>query len=347
MGESRTAEARALFSDLAGTKDLIDADLGKAASIVANMLFPSVVGSCDACYPSRILPVREGWSDPDLLAYMIEQAHRRGIEVCPTLACFLPIAKKDIAGSVYGARPELLSVRHPKDPEHDARFPDPANPQVREILADAAAEIVSRYEADGLGLDFIRYYDHQAMCYCLTCRQAIRERFGFDALAINPFEDRDRWTALKEWRVEQITATVKTIREKVKALKPKVKLFACVTSDPDYARNAFGQDWADFAQHLDFVVPLNYGWAGLDEGLATRQADVLKGRSLFLPAIGGMPADHENLTPDDWITMVNLARSAGAKGVAIYAAGCLRPEIASLLAAGPFQAPAAVPWGAE
>jgi hypothetical protein len=56
-----------------------------------------------------------------------------------------------------------------------------------------------------------------------------------------------------------------------------------------------------------------------------------------------MPADHENLTPDDWITMVNLARSAGAKGVALYAAGCLRPEIASLLAADPFQAPAVMP----
>jgi hypothetical protein len=116
-----------------------------------------------------------------------------------------------------------------------------------------------------------------------------------------------------------------------------------VVSDPDYARASFGQDWAAFAQYLDFVVTMNYGWVGQDEGLTRRQAASLKGKALFFPAIGGMPEQHEQFTPDDWIAMVALARSAGAEGIAIYAIGYLKPETCSVLAAGPFKTPAAIP----
>ncbi len=347
---SRTVEARALFHGLADDKEKIDANLDKTASLNANMLLPSIVGAYEAVYPSRLLPVREGWRRTDYLAYMIERAsslargaHAHKIEICPYIACFHPIEKENVATSRYADRQELLSSRHPKDPQHEARFPDPANPLVRDILASIVCEIVSRYEVDGVGLDFIRYHDHQAMCYCLTCRQAIRGRFGFDALAINPFEDKARWADIQTWRAEQITATVKAVHDAVKALKPNVKLYACVISDPDYARASFGQDWAGFAQYLDFVVPMNYGWVGLDEGLTRKQAAALKGKALFLPAVGGMPPQHENFAPDDWIAMVNLARAAEADGVAVYSINYLRPEICSLLSAGPFRTPATLP----
>jgi hypothetical protein len=120
-----------------------------------------------------------------------------------------------------------------------------------------------------------------------------------------------------------------------------------VISDPDYARAAFGQDWSNFAQYLDFVVPMNYGWVGLDEGLMRRQAAALKGKALFIPAMGGMPPQHEGFTPDDWIAMINVARASGAQGIAIYATAYLRPEIRSLLAACPFRTPARIPLRGE
>ncbi|MBM3892198.1 MAG: hypothetical protein FJ388_24040 [Verrucomicrobia bacterium] len=81
---------------------------------------------------------------------------------------------------------------------------------------------------------------------------------------------------------------------------------------------------------------MNYGAIGGDAGLLAKQAAVLKGKCRFVPAVGGMPADHAACTPREWLRRVALARQHG-QGVAIYAIGYLQPDTIELLRNGPFR----------
>lgn len=141
----------------------------------------------------------------DPLQFAIEECHKRGLEFHAWLVC-IPIGNKRQVGllgkdCVVKKQPKLCKQFN------GSWYLDPGNPGTAEYLSQIAKEIVSRYDVDGIHLDYIRYPEQG-----------------------EKFPDKDTYRKygkkqdLKQWRRDNITHIVQRIYTEVKRLKPWVKV---------------------------------------------------------------------------------------------------------------------------
>ncbi len=159
---------------------------------------------------------------------------------------------------------------------------DPAAPGVAERLALTFGELVDRYpELDGVHLDYIRYPD--VLPFVPGSRfgvgldfgygETTRARFKLETGLVGPIGDSlgnaNRWD---DWRRDQLTALVETVRFAVRSANPDVELSAAVWSWADRAYLSLGQDWRRWLEDdlLDFAVPMAYT---LDDRVLRYQAE--------------------------------------------------------------------------
>lgn len=93
-------------------------------------------------YPSEFFPHRSF----DSLAYLVREAHARGIEVYATLS---------VASMGWPENPEFNARLNHSDISDD--WLDFELPEARAYIADVAEEIVMNYDVDGIMLDYIRW----------------------------------------------------------------------------------------------------------------------------------------------------------------------------------------------
>jgi uncharacterized lipoprotein YddW (UPF0748 family) len=105
-------------------------------------------------------------------------------------------------------------------------FLDPARAEVRTELRRLVLELVTGYAVDGVHLDYIRYPTG--------------------------------WTPVDG--ASHVTRLVALIRNDLAKVRPETVLSAAVMPVPDVARDAFGQDWADWLELglADAVAPMVY-----------------------------------------------------------------------------------------
>ena len=132
-------------------------------------------------------------------------------------------------------------------------FLDPGNPAVKDYLRALVGEVVSKYDVDGIHLDYVRYPDN-AM------------RFP-DTDSFRKWGSRSK--SLFRWREDNITGIVTAIYEEVKRLKPWVKVsssplgrYASLEGFPAEwscmeAVSQNPKDWLQSGRH-DFIVPMMY-----------------------------------------------------------------------------------------
>ena len=173
--------------------------LDKLKAINVNTILFHTRVRATTSYPSDIEPWYESYSgypgvSPgyDVLQYVIDEGHRRGMEVHAWVVT-LPIGKWNAIGC------RELRKRYPKIVRRigEDGFMNPEQPQTAEYLADICDEIVRKYDVDGIHLDYIRYPETWP-------------------LAKNAHE--------RTLRREHITYIVQCIHDRVKSLKPWLKL---------------------------------------------------------------------------------------------------------------------------
>ncbi len=128
-----------------------------------------------AYFQSSLCPMAEGvQAGYDPLGYMVEQCHKRGIQVH---AWFV--------NGAYGSQ----EVRHVLDKHPDWAVQDGgggklwydfSRPEVRRFQSDLMIECLRRYDVDGIHFDYIRYGPPQ--CYCDYCQETFARRYGFEPL---------------------------------------------------------------------------------------------------------------------------------------------------------------------
>ncbi len=128
-----------------------------------------------AFFRSDLCPMGDGVpAGYDPLGYMVEQCHKRGIQVH---AWFV--------NGAYGS-PRIRHVldRHPDWAVDDGAggplWYDFGKPEVRRFQSDLMLECLRKYDVDGLHFDYIRYGPQQ--CYCANCQQEFARRYGFEPL---------------------------------------------------------------------------------------------------------------------------------------------------------------------
>lgn len=345
-------EIRAIWLD---RKTIVSAkseqDLAKIFDRLAaagfNTVFFETVNASYPIYPSRVAPEQnplvKGW---DPLAAAVKLAHERKMELHAWVWMFAAANQRHNAilnqpanypGPLLKALPDWAMFDKQGrlfEPTTKKAFLDPANPAVRRYLLALLEEIVTRYEVDGIQMDYIRYpfqdlRVNQTYGYGKAARQQFKELTGIDPIQISP-SNGQLWQKWTDFRIRQIDSFVATVSNRLRQKRPSLILSAAVFPLPRPERlQRLQQNWEDWALRgdIDLVVPMTYA---LDtSGLEYLAQPVLMqstlSSALILPGIRLL-----NLPSVIAVDQIQLLRDLPTSGYALFAVENLDANLSSI-----------------
>lgn len=223
-----------------------------------NAIIFQVRPECDALYESKIEPwsrflTRQQGVAPspywDPLQWMIEQCHKRGMELH---AWINPFRAKTKTTKVLDAR--HIAKRCPDRVfEYDGLYIlNPAMEENRNYICEVAADIVKRYDVDGLHIDDY-FYPYP------VAGLAIADQYEFVNFG-NGFND------IRDWRRYNVDIFIKQLGETIHKTKPWVKfgvspfgIYRNQKSAPNIGSKTNGlQNYDDL--YADVLKWVNNGW---------------------------------------------------------------------------------------
>lgn len=203
--------ARELSGDRAAQMQSLREIFDRLQELNFNTVYFQVRSRGNAFYASRFEPWAGELSgvfgkDPgwDPLEFAVAEAHRRGLE----LHAWINVFRVWTGGSP----PMSGTPRHitRTNPDWAARYKDdywidPGIPEAREYTASVCLDIASRYDVDGLHLDYCRYPD-----------AAFDDAATYRAYG----EKREK----EQWRRDNVSDFVRTLHQRATALKPWLKI---------------------------------------------------------------------------------------------------------------------------
>jgi uncharacterized lipoprotein YddW (UPF0748 family) len=326
----------------------IDQMVNNIAYAGFNVIFFQVRGEADAFYQSNVEPwsarltgtlgQNPGW---DPLAYLIERAHAQGIQVHAYLNVYpvwlgcTPPPDGSTPRHLYhqlrdlgttAGKPNHLQWNSKGDVicgANEYLRASPASIAFDDHLLNVAADLVTRYDVDGIHLDHIRYAS-DASCDPVSESSYGAPCFGYNGSVV--YED---------WQRAQVNGTVWKIYTEIVPLKPHLWLSAAVWPIYiDYWGWGGREGYHDYYQdskawlgngggeaYIDSISPMIYGssfwtlekWSTLVQDF---QGDA-NGRYV-IPGIHGNYDDFSDIE-----TRINLGRQFGTAGHAIFSYGYL------------------------
>lgn len=361
-------EARALWVNrfeyvankgaVAGTAN-IKTIMDRAVRANLNIVYWQVRGQGDAYYYSNLEPcavalcgaLGRGFPSWDPLQVAIREAHARGLELHAWINVFPGWASPKPVNPFYcslmrpstGGAPQHMLIAHPNwamvsntgvpmtclnSQNAEYAYVSPGIAAVRAHTAAVAADIVRRYDVDGIHLDRVRYpgtswsYDAESQA-------------GFVAAhgraPTHPINDAQWMT----FRQHQVNRAVQDIFQAITAAKPHVVLSAAVW--PIYDRfkwgwpsssglNQYLQDpraWVA-GGYLDVAVPMTY--FNINFTYCSYKSNNPDWACLLDDHMGGIDAAGRhtyisvaaNRAPTEMAKQINLGRSKRVKGFSFY-----------------------------
>ncbi|MEM7555517.1 MAG: family 10 glycosylhydrolase [Cyanobacteria bacterium P01_A01_bin.84] len=309
-----------------------------------NTVFFETLNSSYTVYPSRIAPeqnpLTRGW---DPLASGVKLAKKRGIELHAWVWVFAAGNQRhnkilnldpNYPGPALASNPSWVGYDNKGNtipPRQDKPFFDPANPQLRQYLLSLYEEIVTKYEVDGLHLDYIRYpfqdpKANRTYGYGVAARQQFQQKWGVDPAKISPEQHqlRQKWTA---FRTQQVDSFVAEVSQKLRQKKPNIILSAAVFPLPKQERiQKLQQHWELWAIRgdIDLIVPMTYARdTNRFERLAQPWINSRQlGSTLVVPGIRLL-----NLSALGTFDQIQLVRDLPTSGYALFAAENLDSQL--------------------
>lgn len=209
-----------------------------------NTAYPVVWNSGYATYPSAVAQqagiqsfVYKGSDGHDIIADVINQAHRQGLRAIPWFEFgFMTSPTSELALN----HPDWLTSKRDGSQTSisaagEVVWLNPFHPKVQEFITNLVVEIMSQYDADGIQFD-----DHMSL----------PREFGYDPYTVawytqetqknpptNP-EDPD-WVG---WRADKLTTFMVQLNHAVKGVKPHA-IFSVSPNYYDFAYKFQLQDW--------------------------------------------------------------------------------------------------------
>ena len=304
----------------------------------------------------------------DLLKFIIDQAHKRGLKVHAWVNVFriarnteAPVLKKlgrEILIQDNKGR-SFLDYKNYRLPPHEDKYTmlsdetimlDPANDKLHEYQLSVIKEIITKYPGlDGIHLDFIRY--PYTVPYSPGSRFAKTLQFGYTKAALEKFRKQtgldprnmDRSTkntqAWDDFRREQVSRFVRATYKLCKKTNPGISVSAAVLCWADRGYLAAFQDWRGWLEDgiVDFVVSMNYTKDRRFARYLSRTAIyATEKRNGYV----GIQAYMAPVVSKDVVAQMIDSRNAGGRGIVLFSYDSImkyRPKLFDALKSGIFR----------
>ena len=204
-------------------------------------------------YPSNIAPVATGYATFDILHYLITAAHAKQINV----KAWIPQFHDQVAYKKHNSWRMMVYREGKVTPfaqNSSEYFVNPLHPDVQHYELSIIKEILTRYNIDGIVLDWIRFNDYN-MDLSDTTRKHYKKMFGYDPITIDFTTENSKRIQWNHYRMDGIASYIARVKKSIHAIKPTVTLDAFVLSP---AWKELAQDPRRFASSIDMISPMCY-----------------------------------------------------------------------------------------
>jgi len=257
-----------------------------------------------------------GGSDPgyDPLAYAIEEAHKRGMEVHAWFNTFQCASTAE--GAPAQEHPEWISRDRDGNPMTSSVSLSPGMAAVREYTVNVAMEIVRNYDIDGIHLDYVRYNEYSSKLFnnqmykpipaermldgmitqeaLAAMKDSQSSRYLYDAdhpysAGIPDSANGAKFSSWESFWRSSVTEFVHTLQDSIKSQKPWVRLSAAVLGRYNWGSwQGYGDVYQDAALwfnkgYVDQLMPMHYHWTSASGFTGMLQND---GAQSWYPYIG-------------------------------------------------------------
>ncbi len=321
------------YNEHIGTTETIRQTVAEAREAGLNTLLPVAHRRGRAYYNSTFLPVYNPTGTPaplDTIREFIQAAYDTTgggarIEIHPWIVLF-PVWMEETAppeGHIILKHPEWLTSPWPSgDVKPDVqKWLDPGVPGVCDYIVDVCREIVSRYDVDGLNLDYIRYREGGHGYNAIALERFQKETGRADI----PHPEDKEWMT---WRRAQVTNLLRRIRKETRAIRPNLKISVCSivwgtpSDDMEQSRALMSvmQDWPAWCAEglVDINIPMNYH----DDEKENRRASFREWNRILRKKTGDRllvvgQGNYMN-TIEGSLAQIRSTREAGADGYCLF-----------------------------
>lgn len=248
-------------SDVLFSRNKLEQAIERLADLHFNTIYPTVWNGGYTLYPSA---VAEAWigeavepipelDDRDVLAEAIEIGHKRGLTVIPWYEFGLMAPENS---ALVRRHPEWIMSRKDGSQvfaqgdqgQHRFVWLNPAHPEVQDMMAGLATEVVDKYDVDGIQFD-----DHFGTPVEL----------GYDAYTVQLYQqehngrlppDNPRDIDWMRWRASKVTNMMVKIFSSIKTRKPSC-LISLSPNPREFSYEEYLQDWYPWVR-LRFIDEL-------------------------------------------------------------------------------------------
>lgn len=222
----------------------------------------------------------------DPLAYAVEEAHKRGMEIHAWFNTFQTSSL--VSGAPAYEHPEWVCRDQNGNPMTSDRAISPGMPAVREYTLKVAMEVVNNYDVDGIHFDYVRWNEYsssktsqdwaayveknnlpdgvppQDVIDDLTANKAGRYLYDVD----HPYSAGvpSGYSSWEEYWRASVTAFVASVHDSVQIVKPWVRVSAAALGKYNWSGwQGYGSVYQDAALwfnegYLDQLTPMHYHW---------------------------------------------------------------------------------------
>ncbi|MEA5569953.1 glycoside hydrolase family 10 protein [Calothrix sp. UHCC 0171] len=331
----------------AGNEKALAQIFDRIAQAGINTVFFETLNASYPIYPSQVAPQQNplirGW---DPLASAVKLAKARGIELHAWVWVFAAGNRRhnellginpNYPGPVLAAHPDWAGYDNQGQmipPGQGKHFFDPANPQLRQYLLNLYEEIITRYDVDGLQLDYIRYPFQDPAAgrsygYGKAARIQFQQKYGVDPTTIKPSQG-DLWQKWTAFRTEKVNSFVAEVSQKLRQKRPNLALSVAVFPLPEQERiQKLQQHWEVWARRgdIDLILPMTYAldtarFERLAQPWITSTQFGQLGSALLVPGIRLL-----NLPTPGAFDQIQAIRDLPAIGYALFAAENLTGDL--------------------
>lgn len=261
-------------STLMNSKQQIAEAMDSLSSWGINAIFPVMLNDGYTLYPSlemqRVtgIAVHPAFEGRDILAEMIAEAHRLGIEIHVWFEYGFCASFAANGGPILQANPGWAGKRFQKESAEDDNnffWMSQANPEVQQFLINLGIELAENYDLDGIQLDRIRYGTKKG-----NDGWPVASDFGYDEAHLQRYRDEhagsempDTWTPtnsdFKKWRSQILDQFHSEFYQQIKQVNPNLKISNTPVVYP-YGYDNFMQNWPNWPKQVsvDLISPQLY-----------------------------------------------------------------------------------------